>query len=97
MLFLHHLVNIVKRFKRFVYNKYLQTPSEHITHWFPDVELLEAFSIFDASTISGDLEFHGNQGQKILNKHYGPHNVVYPGAAKFELKVFNSVLEPMES
>ena len=85
----------VSRFKRNVYDKYLQTLSEHIAHRCPDVELLEAFSLFDASTVPEELELHGSHGQselKVLNDHYSPHNVVHPEAGKSELKVFNSIV-----
>ena len=85
----------VERFKKFVYDKYLHTLSEHIAHRFPDVELLEAFSLFDASTIPEELELHGSHGQselQVLIDHYGPHNVVHPEAAKSKLKVFNSIV-----
>lgn len=69
--------------------------SEHITRRFPDVELLEAFSVFDPSSIPEELELHGSHGQselKVLTVHYGPHKVVDPRAAKDELKVLNSVV-----
>ena len=85
----------VERFKRVVYDKYLQILSTHIARRFPDVELLEAFSVFDASAIPEELELHGSHGQsalQVLTDHYGPHNVVNPEAAKSELKIFNSVV-----
>ena len=85
----------VESFKKFVYNKYLHTLSEHITHRFPDVELLEAFSLFDASAIPEELNLHGSHGQselEVLIDHYGHQKVVHPEAAKSELKVFNSVV-----
>ena len=85
----------VAGFKKNVYEKYLQTLPEHITNRFPDVDLLEAFSLFDASTIPEELELHGSHGQselKVLSDHYGPHNVIHDEDAKSELKVFNSVV-----
>ena len=85
----------VESFKKFVYTKYLNTLSEHIAHRFPDVEHLEAFSLFDASAISEELELHGSHGQselKVLIDHYGRQKVVHPEAAKSDLKVFNSVV-----
>ena len=85
----------VASFKDNVYDKYLQTLSEHIANRFPDVDLLEASSLFDASTIPEELELHGSHGQselKVLTDHYGPHNVIHAEDAKSELKVFNSVV-----
>ena len=41
----------MKTFKRDVYSKYLHTLLEHISQCFPDIKLLEGFSIFDASSI----------------------------------------------
>ena len=85
----------VESFKINIYDKYLQTLSEHIARRFPDVELLEAFSLFDPTTIEEDLETHGFRGQselEVLTNHYGPHKVIDPNATKSELKVFNSVV-----
>ena len=85
----------VASYKDNVYDKYLQTLSEHIANHFSDVDLLEAFSLFDASTISEELELHGSHSQselKVLTDHYGPHNVIHTEDAKSELKVFNSVV-----
>ena len=82
----------VENFKRNVYDKYLKTLADHIIHRFPDMDLLEAFSLFDASTIPEELESHGSHGQselQVLVDHYGPHNVIN-GESK--LKVFNSVV-----
>ena len=59
------------------------------------MDLLEAFSLFDASTVPEELELHGSHGQselKVLTDHYGPHNVIHAEDAKSELKVFNSVV-----
>ena len=70
-----------------MYDKYLQILSTHIARRFPDVELLEAFSVFDASAIPEELELHGSHGQsalQVLTDHYGPHYVVHPEAAKSE-------------
>ena len=45
----------VENFKRNVYDKYLKTLADHINYRFPDMDLLEAFSLFDASTIPEEL------------------------------------------
>ena len=56
----------MERFKQVVYDKYLQILSVHITRRFPDVELLEAFSVFDASAIPDELELQGSHGKNAL-------------------------------
>ena len=78
-----------------MYDKYLKTLSEHIARRFPDVELLEAFILFDPSTIPVELELHGSHGQdelRVLTDHYSRHGIVDSEAAKAELRVFNSVI-----
>lgn len=40
-------------FKKTLYDKYLKILTDHITYHFPDRDLLEAFSLFDPSTIPG--------------------------------------------
>lgn len=80
----------VENFKRNVYDKYLKTLADHIIYHFPDMDLLEALSLFDASTIPE--ETHGSHGQselQVLIDHYGPHNVINGEEAKSEL---NSVV-----
>ena len=85
----------VENFKRNVYDKYLKTLADHITYCFPDIDLLEAFSLFDASTIPKELESHGSHSQsdlRVLTDHYGPHSVINGEEAKSELKIFNGVV-----
>ena len=82
-------------FKRHVYNKYLDALSEHITHRFPDIDLLEAFAIFDASRIPQELELQGNHSAEeleVLTSRYSPYHVVNRDGAKAELRVFNSIV-----
>ena len=40
-----------ENFKRNVYDKYLKTLADHITYRFPDMDLPEAFSLFDARRV----------------------------------------------
>lgn len=85
----------VENYKRNVYDKYLKTLADHITYRFPDMDLLEAFSLFDASTIPEELESHGSHSQselRVLIDRYGPHSVINGEESKSELKVFNSVV-----
>ena len=70
----------VEFFKINIYDKYLHTLSEHLARRFPDVHILEAFSIFDPSTVDEGLETHGHRGQselEVLTSHYGPHKIIY--------------------
>ena len=85
----------VEFFKINIYDKYLHTLSEHLARRFPDVHILEAFSIFDPSTVDEGLETHGHRGQselEVLTSHYGPHKIIDADGTKSELKVFNSVV-----
>ena len=84
----------VQQFKQHVYDKYLETPSQHITNRFPDMSLLEGFSIFDASNIPLDLSLqpnHGSEHLATLLDHYGTHGVDSQ-ATKLEFRTFNSVI-----
>ena len=85
----------VENFKRNVYDKYRKTLADHIIYRFPDMDLLEAFSLFDASTIPEELDSHGSHSQselRVLIDHYGPHSVTNGEETKSELQVFNSVV-----
>ena len=85
----------VEFFKINIYDKYLHTLSEHLARRFPDVHILEAFCIFDPSTVDEGLETHGHRGQselEVLTSYYGPHKIIDADGTKSELKVFNSVV-----
>ena len=85
----------VEEFKQHVYNKYLITLSHHITHRFPDMSLLEGFSIFDPSAIPLDLSLqpnHGSENLQVLIDYYGTHNIIDSQATKTELRIFDSVV-----
>ena len=85
----------VQQFKQHVYDKYLETLSQHITNRFPDMSLLEGFSIFDASNIPLDLSLqpnHGSEHLATLLDHYGTHGVVDSQATKLEFRTFNIVI-----
>ena len=85
----------VQQFKQHVYDKYLETLSQHITNRFPDMSLLEGFSIFDASNIPLDLSLqpnHGSEHLATLLDHYGTHGVVDSHATKLEFRTFISVI-----
>ena len=85
----------VEFFKINIYDKHLHTLSEHFARCFPDVHILEAFSIFDPNTVDEGPETHGHRGQselEVLTSHYGPHKIIDVDGTKSELKVFNSVV-----
>ena len=93
--FQHPSDHQVEDFKKNVHDQYLETLSNHISRRFPDMELLEAFAIFDPSTIPQDLgqqASHGVQKLEVLISHYSPHGVIDSEAARNELRVFNSVI-----
>ena len=45
------------KFQQRVYNPYFQTISQHLESRFPDIALLEAFSIFDAEIMESQSEY----------------------------------------
>lgn len=85
----------MESFKINIYDKYIHTLSEHLSRHFPNVELIEASSLFNPSTIEEDMETHGFRGQselEVLTDHYGLHKIIDAERTKSELKVFNSVV-----
>ena len=68
----------IQQFKQHVYDKYLETLSQHITNRFPDMSLLEGVRIFEHLA--------------TLLDHYGTHGVVDSQATKLEFRTFNSVI-----
>ena len=86
--------HIVQQFKQNVYCKYLAA-LQHITARFPDMSLLEGFSVFNPNTIPQQLSLqpnHNSDKLQILIDHYGPHSVIDSETTKQELKTFNSVV-----
>ena len=82
----------VENFKRNVYDKYqiLKILADHITYRFRDMDLLEAFALFDACNIPEELESHGSHSQsklRVLIDHYGPYSVINSEEAKCKLIV----------
>lgn len=70
----------VAKFKKEVYDPYLTALSEHLDSRFPDVALLEAFSIFSPSLMKG---WHPPMSSlfdkvEILTDHYSPHHITDP-------------------
>lgn len=61
--------------------KHLRTLLEHLEYRFPDVKIIEAFSIFDVKAIPADpakRQEYGKENLEVLNAHYGPQNVIVP-------------------
>ena len=66
-----------------------------ITDRFPDMSLLEGFSVFNPNTIPQELSLQPNHNSdkiQVLIDHYGPHSVIDSGITKNELQTFNSVI-----
>ena len=62
---------------------------------FPDMSLLEGFSIFDPSAIPLNLSLqpnHGSENLHVLIDYYGTHNIIDSQATKTELRIFDSVV-----
>ena len=82
-------------FKQNVYCKYLATLSRHITDRFPDLSLLDGFSIFNPKIIPQELSLqpsHNTDKLQLLIDHYGPHSVIDSEITKTEFQTFNSVV-----
>ena len=65
-------------FKQHVYNKYLITLSYHIMNRFPDMSLLEGFSIFDLSAIPLDLSQQPNHKPHFQVSRLGMWAICFP-------------------
>ena len=80
----------LSRFKREIYDPYLTALSEHLDSRFPDVTLLDAFSIFDPSVMELDDGTPSDllEKQNILKDHYCPHNIIESSAVECEYQCF---------
>ena len=87
--FLELTTEKLSQFKREVYDSYLTAISEHLDSRFPDVALLNAFSIFDPSTMDADIPPDVLQKLNVLKDQYGTHDVVDPTAFDFEYQCFS--------
>lgn len=63
-------------FKENIYRKYLDVLIQHLTNRFPDIHLLEAFSMFDGKIWpihdQTQLQVFGNESLHILTEHFSP-------------------------
>lgn len=78
-----------------IYKKYMSTLVQHLESRFPDVGLIEAFSIFDVKSLPEDpvqCQSAGTTHLDTLCAHYGPHGVIAADSLKPEYPLFvNSV------
>lgn len=78
----------MSRFKTQVYQPYLNTLSQHLDFRFPDVGLLEAFSIFDPSVMTKQSESELLTKLEVLTEHYGPNQIIDPESNHVNTSVF---------
>ena len=81
-----------------VYDKYLSTLLEHLEYRFPDVKIIEAFSVFDVTAIPTDpvkRQEYGKEYLDVLNAQYGPH-VITPESLKAEYPLFVNAIRADE-
>ena len=78
-----------------IYKKYMPTLLQHLENRFPDVKVIEAFSIFDVKSLPEDPVQRQSAGKPLLDTlcaHYGPHGVIAGDSLKAEYPLFvNSV------
>ena len=55
---------------------------------FPDIALLEAFSIFDTEIMESQSEYELLQKLETVTDHYGPHHVIDANSTVHEYKCF---------
>ena len=84
----------LQRFRENVYVKYLDTVNKHLVNRFPDIDLLEAFSMFDGKNWPEDshlLQGFGNESSSTLTNHFSPALIDAVAAAN-EWEIFLFVL-----
>ena len=78
-----------------IYKKYMSTLLQHLENRFPDVKIIEAFSIFDVMSLPDDpvqCQSAGTPHLDTLCAHYGPYCVIAADSLKPEYPLFvNSV------
>ena len=84
-------VPAVDTFKTTIYDKYLDVIDTHLARRFPDVELLEAFSIFDGQNWpdTDTLQFYGLEHLETLANHFTP-TIVDLDPLKVEWELFKN-------
>ena len=57
-------------FKENIYNKYLDAVESHLQQRFPDIDLIEAFSVFDGKSWPENLQGYGHHHLITLSTHF---------------------------
>ena len=65
-------VPAVNTFRATIYSKYLDVVDSHLARRFPDIELLEAFSVFDGKNWPDSLQLFGVEHLITLADHFTP-------------------------
>ena len=65
-------VPAVNTFRATIYSKYLDVVDNHLARHFPDIELLEAFSVFDRKKWPDSLQLFGVEHLITLADHFTP-------------------------
>ena len=73
----------MNRFKQDVYHP---TLAQHLDSRFPNVGIMEAFSIFDPKVMEQQTQRQLLEKLDIILAHYGPHNVL-SGVSSMGLRV----------
>ena len=72
----------MSKFQKEVYDPYVTALSHHLEARFPDVALIDAFSIFDPTEMPNNpaAKFPSSLQQRlqVLKAHYGPCNIIDP-------------------
>ena len=79
----------MSRFKRDVYHPYLTALAQHLDSQFPNVGLLEGFSIFDPKVMEQQTQPELLEKLDVVLAHYGPHNVLESDAIICEYQCFS--------
>ena len=82
----------LQRFRENVYVKYLDTVNKHLVNRCPDIDLLEAFSMFDGKNWPEDshlLQGFGNESLSTLTNHFSPA-LIDADAAAYEWEIFKN-------
>ena len=77
----------MERYIENIYKKYLSTLVKHLEGRFPDVKIIEAFSIFDVKSLPDDPVQRQSIGQEklsVLTAQYGSHDVIGADSLKAE-------------
>ena len=82
-------------FKTTIYDRYIDVVDNHLTRRFPNIELLEAFSIFDGQHWPDELQLYGVEHLVTLADHFTP-TIVDLEKLKCEWEMFkNSACESL--